>query len=109
VDGRIRPEALPQRPNVVLLFVEGLSQSVVEDARDLMPNLAALERRTLFFENYYNHTFATCRGLISQLYSGYQLSDQDVNGLVSLQAILHDFGYRTAFINTEPNNAQFTE
>lgn len=107
-DGRPRPQALPERPNIVLIFVEGLSQSIIEDERGLMPNLAALEQKTLFFENYYNHAFATYRGLIGQLYSGYQLSDRDANQLISLQAILHDFGYRTAFINTEPNNAAFT-
>ena len=107
-DGRAKPEALPARPNIVLIFIEGLSQSVVEDERSIMPNIAALERRTLFFENYYNHTFATYRGLIGQLYSGHQFSDRDSNQLISLHSVLHDMGYRTAFFNTEPNNADFT-
>ena len=107
-DGRAKPEALPARPNIVLIFIEGLSQSVVEDERDIMPNIAALERRTLFFDNYYNHTFATYRGLIGQLYSGHQFSDRDSNRLISLHSVLHDLGYRTAFFNTEPNNADFT-
>ena len=108
-DYRPKPEALPEQPNVVVIFIEGLSQSIVEDSRNIMPNIAALEKRTLFFDNYYNHTFATYRGLISQLYSGYQFSDLDSNALVSLHSILHDAGYHTAFINTEPNNALFTD
>ena len=61
-DYRARPKALKEMPNVLLIFVEGLSQNVVEDARGVMPNLAALEKRSLFFKNYYNHTFATYRG-----------------------------------------------
>lgn len=108
-DYRSRPEALPEKPNIILVFVEGLSQSVIEDERGLMSNLAALEERTLFFSKYYNHTFATYRGLIGQLYSGFQLSDRDANQLISLQSVLHDLGYRTTFLNTEPNNVEFTD
>lgn len=107
-DYRPKPQALPERPNIVLVFVEGLSQSVIEDERGIMPNLASLEKRSLFFRNYYNHTFATYRGLIGQLYSGHQFSDRDANRLISLHALLHEVGYHTNFFNTEPNNADFS-
>lgn len=103
-----KPEGLPEMPNVVVVFVEGLSQSIVEDSRGLMSNLAELERRSLFFENYYNHTFATYRALNGQLYSGFQLSDLDANKLISLQSIFRDQGYFTSFLNTEPTNGTFT-
>ena len=106
---RAKPESLVETPNVIMIFVEGLSQSVIEDARGVMPNLSALEQKSLCFENYYNHAFATYRGLIGQLYSGFQLSDLDSNQLVSLQGILHDRGYETSFINTEPYNEPFTK
>lgn len=108
-DCRPKAEALPEKPNIILVFVEGLSQNIVEDARGVTPNLAALEGRTVCFKRYYNHTFATLRGLIGQLYSGFQLSDRDANQLISLQSVLHDLGYHTSFINTEPNNVHFVD
>lgn len=107
-DNRAKPGDLPEQPNVILIFAEGLSQSIVEDERAIMPFLASLEEKSLFFENYYNHTFATYRGLIGQLYSGFQLSDFDSNSLVSMQSMFGDLGYTTTFINTEPDNVQFT-
>ncbi|MCK3942440.1 sulfatase-like hydrolase/transferase [Streptococcus suis] len=107
-NARSKPTNLSATPNVVLIFVEGLSQNIVEDERGIMPNLSKLQESSLSFENYYNHTFATYRGLIGQLYSGYQLDNYETNTLTSLQGILGDKGYQTTFINTEPNNTQFT-
>lgn len=104
-----RPSELPSHPNVILIFTEGLSRHILYDERNVMPNVAYWESQSLHFSNYYNHTFATFRGLIGQLYSGYQLNDTDENTLISLQSILKDVGYRTTFINTEPNHEVFTE
>lgn len=104
----IAKENLTEYPNVILIFTEGLSQNVISDARQIMPNVAEYQKKSLNFINYYNHTFATYRGLIGQLYSGYQLEDCDNNALISIQSILSDHGYATAFLNTEPNNRYFT-
>ena len=104
-----RPVGLDEQPNVVLIFTEGLSQHIVEDARSIMPNVANWEEKSLFFKNYYDHTFATYRGLIGQLYSGYQLNNLDENNLISLQQIFRNRGYYTSFINVEPMNRDFTE
>ena len=101
-------EDLPDKPNVVILFTEGLSQSIVDDKRELMPNVKKYEKMSLRFKNYFNHTFATYRGLIGQLYSGYQLNNYDTNRFISLQDIFKGEGYNTTFINTEPHNASFT-
>ncbi len=95
------------KPNVILIFTEGLSQNVIDDDRMIMPNTRALQQQSVTFRNYYNHTFATYRGLCGQLYSGYQLDDYDPNYLISIEDILHDQGYFTGFINTEPNNSLF--
>jgi membrane-anchored protein YejM (alkaline phosphatase superfamily) len=103
-----KPSGLPEKPNVILIFTEGLSKSVVEDERNITPNLQKFSKRALSFENYYNHTFATYRGLIGQLYSGYQLNNSDSNNLIALQDIFSAKGYNTAFINTEPDNEEFT-
>lgn len=107
-DGRSKDAALPASPNVILIFTEGLSRNIAQDDRDIMPNLSALEARSLHFTGYYNHTFATYRGLSGQLYSGYQMDNLDVNNLISLQDIFKMNHYRTAFINTEPKNPEFT-
>ena len=102
-----KPDNLPDNPNVILIFVEGLSQNIVLDEREIMPNVAEFEEKSLNFTHYYNHTFATYRGISGQLFSGYQLENYDVNSLVSIQEILSYRGYHTSIINTEPQNAQF--
>lgn len=107
-DYHIKSPDLPEKPNIILIFTEGLSQSVIDDDRNIMPNVASLQNMSLSFANYFNHTFATYRGLIGQLFSGYQLKDFDTNPLVSIQSILSEEGYNTFFINTEPNNNDFT-
>lgn len=107
-DHRARPEELPPSPNVILVFVEGFSQNIIDDPRNITPNLRSLQDRGISFENYYNHTFATYMGLSGQLYSGYQHGNYDKNYLVSLQDVFSYYGYQTAFINTEPVNAEFS-
>lgn len=107
-DYKEKDEALVEQPNVILIFTEGLSQSVIDDDRGIMNNVAEWQEKSFSFTNYYNHTFATYRGLISQMYSGYQLEDFDSNPLISIQSILSDEGYGTYFINSEPNNTDFT-
>ena len=103
-----KPQSLPEKPNVVLIFTEGLSDKIIQDERNAMPNLRALQEKSISFTNYYNHTAATYRGIIGSLFSGYQLQNHDVNHLISLQSILKNEGYDTTFINVEPNNASFT-
>lgn len=103
-----KPEGLPENPNVILIFAEGLSQNIIEDSRSIMPNVWALQEASVSFTNYYNHTFATYMGLSGQLYSGYQLENYDVNYLVSIQEVFKSLGYQTSFINTEPQNQEFT-
>ena len=107
-DFRSKDTALTEKPNVILIFTEGFSRNILTDERNITPNIAALAEKSLNFEGYYNHTFATYRGLIGQLYSGYQLENLDDNKLISLQDILKKQGYHTTFINTEPHNEDFT-
>lgn len=103
-----RPDTLREKPNIVLIFVEGLSENIFYDSRNIMPNVRRLESESLHFTNYYNHTFATYRGLMGQLYSGHQLNNLDDNLLISMQSILKSKGYLTTFINTEPTNKDFS-
>ena len=56
-----------------------MSQHIIDDERNITPNIKELQSKSLSFSNYYNHTFATYRGIIGQLYSGYQLDNSDQN------------------------------
>lgn len=107
-DYRTKDNALYDNPNVILIFTEGLSENVVSDERNITPNIQKWKNKSLNFENYYNHTFATYRGINGQLYSGYQLGDIENNYLISMQSIFSDRGYETVFLNTEPENKDFT-
>lgn len=106
---RTKPASLPENPNIVLIFTEGLSTHMITDKRGIMPNTARFMESSLSFSRYYNHTYATYCALIGQLYSGYQLNNYDANSLVSLQSILKDRGYDTVMINTEPKNKLFRD
>lgn len=103
-----RPGMLSDKPNVILIFVEGLSQHIIDDNRQIMPNISRIQKESVSFDNYFNHTFATYKGLQGQLYSGYQMGDQDTNSLVSIADIFREAGYSTTFLNSEPNNKTFT-
>jgi hypothetical protein len=87
--------------------MEGTAEHILKDERGIMTNAAALEKKSISFTKYYNHTFATYRGISGQLYSGYQLDDYDSNSLTGIQDILSDKVYYTSFINTEPNLIPF--
>ena len=105
---RTKPADLPRHPNVIIIFTEGLSQELIDDECDLMPNVRAYQNRSLNFTDYYNHTFATWRGLNGQIYSGYQGANFDENRLISIGSLMSDAGYTTVFINTEPFTSEFT-
>lgn len=109
-DAVSKPDNLPENPNVIVIFTEGLSYNIISDERDIMPNLKEFEKSCVSFKNYYNHTFPTLRGVQGQLYSGYKLDDDRLgNNLISVQDVLKDKGYFTAFINVEPYNHEFNE
>lgn len=104
-----KPKEMPETPNIILIFTEGLSSNIVFDERDVMPNVRSFLADSISFENYFNHTAATFMGLSGQIYSGYQLNNTDRNCLIGLHDILKDTGYHTTFINPEPGNKEFTD
>ncbi|MGT2828113.1 LTA synthase family protein [Streptococcus hillyeri] len=97
------------KPNIILIFTEGLSQGIIDHKQNIMPKIKKVQQESINFTNYYNHTFATYRGLIGQLYSGYQFDNYDSNNLISIESILKNEGYSTTFINSEPSNKTFTK
>ena len=67
-----------ERLNLIIIFTEGLSDRVISE--ELTPNLYKLRHHSLYFENYYNHTAPTFRGLRGQLISGFvRAANSDIN------------------------------
>lgn len=102
-------EVFKDKPNVIYIITEGLSQSVIDDGRGIMPNIRYYQSRSLNFTNYFDHTAATYRALVGQLFSGHQYNNHDVNKLISLMDVLRDNGYKSVMINSEPNLPEFTD
>lgn len=121
-------EPVLREPNVIVIFTEGMSASVIDSVNHLglglTPNIDSLFNSSLVFDNYFNHTAATFRGLRGQLTSAYQFKDgiganQDGfaeisnvavkenydNRLVSLPEILKMHGYKTLFLAATEKNS----
>ena len=110
--------SLVNRPNVIVIFSEGLSARWIDiyggKNPDVTPNIDALANGALVFKNYFGHSNATFRGLRGQLTSGHQELDGYYKGgggwgqqekskqttavaRVSISDILHQNGYWSAF------------
>lgn len=107
-----------KRPkNIILFFLEGFSKEVMTEA--LMPNLSEIERRSVSFDNYFNHTAATLRGIRGQLISGFVGSGDLVarrvtermqkSGIVSLAEIANQAGYQSIFVSPRNSVSKFQE
>lgn len=111
-------QGLPTKPNVIVIFTEGMSARWMETYGGthprLMPNLDRLAGESLVVTNYYNHTAATFRGLRGQLTSGHQEMDgyneegtgigqrdvsHDINAVsrVSIPEVLRSQSYHSMF------------
>ena len=66
---------MPGKPNVIIIFAEGISARLVGAYGGrypgLTPHIDRLAARSMRVDDYFNHTAATFRGLIGQLSSGY--------------------------------------
>lgn len=117
--------------NIVVVFTEGFSAEWIDKFNkyhDLTPNLDRFLEQSVYFDNYYNHTAATFRGLRGQLTSSYQLrggytaSDDGLgqisgesirktltDSLVSIPHILKDNGYHSYFLSTHHHKWQLNQ
>jgi phosphoglycerol transferase MdoB-like AlkP superfamily enzyme len=96
----------PNMPlNVIVFLSEGISARVIQPYNDqypgLTPNIADFAGSAMKVDNYYNHTFATYRGLLGQLcsifpiYAGGQVSEQ--TDYYCLGNLFEAEGYETYF------------
>ena len=105
-----------QNKNIVLFFTEALSAQKVDlfnDYEGLTPNLSEFIKKSFYFDNYYNHTFTTFRGIRGQLSSSYQytgvvkaerISSRSIrkkffSEIITLPQILSQNGYNTYFLS----------
>lgn len=103
------------KPNVIILFTEGLSARTTdvygENETDLTPNMVDFSRDAMVVSNYFNHTFATYRGLHGQLCSiypfhgglgGWHTDYQSVKKIdySCLTNLFNEEGYETLFLDT---------
>jgi len=112
------------RPNVIVIFTEGMSARLLGcyggTIPNLTPNIDRLARLSMRVDGYYNHTAATYRGLQGQMVSGYPAAgggdddrllwetEQGMAKLASIRyrsmsMILRDNGYGTYFISPHHN------
>lgn len=105
----------PEKLNVIVLFSEGLSARTL-DAYDglktgLTPNIEDFARHGMRVDNYYNHTFATYRGLHGQLCSMFPVrggmggwhthyADVKSTGYLCLNHLFGNADYGTYFVDT---------
>ncbi|AWV07922.1 hypothetical protein C9I47_2239 [Lysobacter maris] len=113
----------PSRPNVIVIFAEGMSARMIGAYGGrypgLTPNIDRLSRESMRVDNYYNHTAATFRGLIGQLSSGYSHAGgggaggwvkSGADGALSrihrqtLPRVLGDYGYESHFLAPHKQN-----
>ncbi len=119
-----QPESPTDQPNVIVLFAEGISARTL-DAYDAMapgltPNIDDFSRHAMRVDNYYNHTYATYRGLHGQLCSlfptrggtgGWQTHFGDIRttGYLCLNHMFSEAGYHTAFLDTHRRDAAYVD
>ena len=110
--------------NVIVFFTEALSAKKIDlfnNYPNLTPNLSAFVKKSVYFDNYYNHTFTTYRGLRGQLSSSYQytgvsksesskkefVSETFTTDLITIPQVLNQNGYHTYFLSaraSKPSN-----
>lgn len=118
---------VPRKPNIVLLFTEGMSArsigsynpSLDQLSRPLTPRISEFSGNGIFVTNYWNHTAASYRGMRGQLCSMYPINDgtepfQGRPDLVPptyfcITHALQEIGYKTFFVNAHIKKSSFLD
>ena len=97
-----------KRPNVVLVMLESLGRTVVDevvDGKAVAPNLQRIKQEGIWFENMYANSYRTDRGTVA-IMSGYAAHPvvsvmkypQKAHTLPAIARTLRDEGYATSFV-----------
>ncbi len=102
------------RPNVIVIFAEGLSARTIQPYSQkfpqISPNIARFAKSSIRIDNYYNHTFATYRGL-----SGQHCSSFPHNRIIEttqyrcLSHILNEYDYSTEFMISQKRSGTYLD
>lgn len=112
-------DTLKGPPNVIILFLEGVSARLVEPYShrfpSITPALKELSEKSSVVHNYYSHTAATFKGIYGQLTSSYPLRPGGEHALIgnncyhrSVAGILKKRGYETSFFTPHPERNSLT-
>lgn len=99
-----------QKKNIIVFFVEGLSSRVMQPYSEQLPGLTPkinqfASNKTIRINNYYNHSYATYRGLGGQLCSIYPIGRLiDTTRYHCLPHILNSIGYQTKFLFSQQSS-----
>lgn len=103
-----------ERPNVIVIFAEGVSARTIQPYSQkfpqISPNIESFAKSSIRINNYYNHTFATYRGL-----SGQHCSSFPHNRLLQsteyrcLSHILNDYDYSTEFMISQSRSETYLD
>ncbi|MBQ8521513.1 MAG: sulfatase-like hydrolase/transferase [Bacteroides sp.] len=105
----VKPDTLPLRRNVVLVFMESMSAQLMKafgQTKNLTPFLDSLYQESMSFNNIYSAGIHTNHGLYSTLYSFPTIMKRNaMKGSViplysGLPTVLKDNGYHTLFFMT---------
>ncbi|MDH5596640.1 MAG: sulfatase-like hydrolase/transferase [Candidatus Peregrinibacteria bacterium] len=106
------PEYTKQKPNLIIVFLEGFSNDISSLYNSKIPGLTpsleamAQHSNTTVFQKYYNASTPTVTGMLSQLCSflpptGHEEMQEDgtlvEHNLLCLPEILRDYGYDSSF------------
>ena len=97
-----------ERPNVVLIMLESLGRTVMDevvDGRAVAPNLQRIKQEGIWFENMYANSYRTDRGTVAVM-SGYAAHPvvsvmkypQKAHTLPAIARSLQNEGYATSFM-----------
>lgn len=113
----------PVRPNVILIFIEGMSARAITESENrypgLAPNLLRFSKKTLTVDNYWNHTAASYRGMKGQLCSLFPVFDgvgvlhhsKNISSIRyhCLPDLFHEKGYSSTFLNAHTKDHSFLD
>lgn len=93
----------PKPPNLIVIYAEGLSARTIQPYSDrfpgISPNIADFASESILIDYYFNHTFATYRGLSGQQCSLYPANrTEPATGYRCLPHILNDSGYQSTLL-----------
>ncbi len=109
----------PQKPNVIIIFMEGISAKFLGcyggEFENLTPHIDRFSEHpnVCKFNNYFNHTAATVRGIIGTLSSVYPLCAGNENEAAikysSLPKLLKNYGFKPVMFSPHFHKNPFND